>query len=79
LLLLQPAQAVWEAVNLLKGSSSHDVNQHCEGKKTLYWQNGYGVFTFRKCDLPALIKYVNGQKQHHRNGTEEKEFEMPEG
>ena len=78
LLLLQPAQAVWEAVNLLKGSSSHDVNKHFDDKKTLYWQNGYGAFTFRKSDLPALIKYVNEQKHHHHNGTVEKEFEMPE-
>jgi putative transposase len=78
LLLLQPAQAVWETVNLLKGSSSHDVNKHFDGKKKLYWQNGYGVFTFRKQDLPALTKYVNEQKQHHHNGTTQKDFEIPE-
>lgn len=79
LLLLQPAHAVWEAVNSLKGSSSHDVNKHFEGKKTLYWQNGYGVFTFSKQDLPAITKYVNDQKGHHHKGTANKEFEIPEG
>lgn len=57
------------AMQQLKGSSSHFAN-HLEWRdRTLQWQEGYGVLTFTKRDLPRIVAYIDGQKTHHAQGT----------
>lgn len=57
------------AMQQLKGSSSHFVNHLEQLDQTFQWQEGYGVLTFAKQDLPRIVAYINRQKEHHANGS----------
>ena len=58
--------AAW--IGELKGATSHHVNHGNAGRGTLAWQTGYGVVSFGKGDLPWVVDYVNGQREHHNAG-----------
>lgn len=79
LMSLRPTQLISDVAHSLKGSSSHDVNKHFQGRKQLYWQNGYGVLTVSKQTVPKIKNYISGQKEHHKKGELLKEFEECEG
>ena len=38
------------------------------------WQDGYGAFTVSKGDIPRVIKYIQNQREHHRNKTFQEEY-----
>lgn len=38
------------------------------------WQNGYGAFTVGESQIPAVRRYIQNQKQHHKQATFENEF-----
>jgi putative transposase len=63
-----PNISVAHAVKRLKGASSHEFDE-------LVWQRGYGAMTVSERNLHAAIKYVNNQKEHHRQQTAVPKFE----
>jgi REP element-mobilizing transposase RayT len=65
---IAPTVLISDFVGKIKGASSFDINQKYGGK-SLKWQRGYGVVSFAKRNLDAVLKYVANQKQHHRAGT----------
>ena len=56
--------AVSEFVKLIKGSSSHYMSHHKQ-VTAMRWQRGYSYLTFSKHDLPAVVQYVECQKERH--------------
>jgi REP element-mobilizing transposase RayT len=40
-----------------------------QGVITFAWQRGYGLFSVGPADLGALIRYIDGQRQHHAKRT----------
>jgi REP element-mobilizing transposase RayT len=62
-----PSIALSDFVARLKGSSSHRLNEILED--AFAWQVGYGVVSFGEKQLPWVVGYVNGQKQHHAELT----------
>ena len=66
---IPPKFAVADFVKLLKGGSSHDLNHAGGFEGGFAWQRGYGVFTLGETQRPMAEAYVNGQKQHHQQGT----------
>jgi REP element-mobilizing transposase RayT len=72
LLSLPATIALAKAVQLLKGASSHWMNQkHGEG---FAWQEGYGAFTVGISKKDDTIAYIRSQAEHHRKRTFEEEF-----
>jgi putative transposase len=66
---LAPTILVSDLVGKLKGSSSHEVNQHLgQGRKLLEWQAGYGVVSFGTKDLEWVNSYIRHQREHHARG-----------
>ena len=65
---LTPTIVVADVAKNLKGASSHFINQECDSKETLYWQDGYGVITIREAEIPKVARYIERQKEHHRIG-----------
>jgi REP element-mobilizing transposase RayT len=61
-----PAMALSDFVKGLKGSSSRFV--HTEFRIPFAWQVGYGIFSVSQRNLGRAIRYVRGQKEHHRSG-----------
>ncbi len=68
LLSLTPTTVVADVVKNLKGASSHYINHESGLDEKLYWQDGYGVLTMRKVEIPKVTQYIANQKQHHRTG-----------
>ena len=62
LLYIPPSLTVARAVRELKGLSYHDLRRHCPD---FGWQNGYGVTTLRRSDLPVVQAYIANQAKHH--------------
>jgi putative transposase len=60
------------AVQLLKGASSHWMN---ETQKTRFaWQEGYGAFTIGISQKPGTIAYIQSQREHHKKRDFREEF-----
>ena len=73
LLSLPPALAVAEAVRVLKSNSS--LWAHETRRRTAFtWQTGYGAFSVSQSNVPAVVKYIRNQDQHHRKVSFQEEF-----
>ena len=67
---VEPTVNISDLVGALKGYSAHEVNRRMELKqKVLQWQTGYGVVSFGTRDLPWVVAYIRGQKEHHARGA----------
>jgi hypothetical protein len=62
--------ALAKAVLTIKANSSKWAHQ--AGHK-LAWQEGYGAFSV-SASVPAVIRYIRGQEEHHRKMNFEEEF-----
>lgn len=65
---VEPTVCPSEFIGKVKGASSHEMNP-LAGERFLQWQRGYGVVSFARRNLPAVIRYVDRQREHHGEGT----------
>ena len=72
LLSLARVRAVAEVVEEVKKSSSKWMKQ--QRVDSFFWQAGYGAFSIGESQLPALIKYIAEQEEHHRHLSFQEEF-----
>ena len=72
LLSLPATMPLAKAMQLMKGASSHWMNEtHGEG---FAWQEGYGAFTVGISQKEVTIRYIQAQAEHHRKRSFEEEF-----
>ncbi len=71
---LRPAQSLSELLQDIKGGSSKWINNKKLVKGRFSWQEGYGAFSYKRSDLPAVINYINNQDSHHRKTTFREEY-----
>jgi putative transposase len=71
-LSLARTQSVADVVEEVKKSSSKWVKP--QGVDSFFWQAGYGAFSIGESQLPALIKYIARQEEHHRHLSFQEEF-----
>jgi len=72
LLSLPATMPLAKAMQLMKGASSHWMNEtHGEG---FAWQEGYGAFTVGISPKEVTIGYIQAQAEHHRKRSFEEEF-----
>jgi REP element-mobilizing transposase RayT len=72
LLSLPATMPLAKAVQLVKGASSHWMNE--KFKTEFSWQEGYGAFTLGISQKKDTIAYIQGQAEHHRKRNFEEEF-----
>lgn len=75
---IPPTLQISDWVGQLKGASSHFINKEIANRKVLEWQNGYGAVSFGTKDLPWVIKYIEKQKEHHRQNKTFSRLEITE-
>lgn len=68
--------SIEQAIQLLKGSSSHWINQHRLIKGRFAWGRGYGAFSVSHSDVGRVAKYIANQEGHHRKRTFEDEYQL---
>jgi putative transposase len=59
---------------LIKGGSSAWIHETFLSMGGFGWQDGYGAFTVSKSNVPAVIEYIQGQREHHRLKGFQEEF-----
>jgi len=72
LLSLAATITLAKAVQLLKGASSHWMNESCHNR--FAWQEGYGAFTIGISQKADTISYIQSQAEHHRKRDFQQEF-----
>jgi putative transposase len=53
-------------VEEIKKPSSSWMKQQEGGIALFSWQAGYGIFSLGQSQLPALLRYIDNQEEHHR-------------
>ncbi len=64
-----------KVINLLKGASSHWINEQQIMPFKLEWGRGYGAFSVSPSALAKVIKYIAEQEEHHRTKSFLEEYE----
>lgn len=65
-----------QTIQLLKGSSSHWINQNRLVRGRFAWGRGYGAFSVSHSDVDRVSKYIANQREHHRKRTFEDEYRL---
>ncbi|MEN6624904.1 MAG: IS200/IS605 family transposase [Candidatus Sumerlaeia bacterium] len=71
---IEPMIVIDQMIGKIKGACARAINKEF-GMKMLRWQRGYGVVSFATANLPAILKYIELQEQHHANGTTREKLE----
>ncbi|MCO5052591.1 MAG: transposase [Verrucomicrobiae bacterium] len=66
---LPVGKAIDEVVQLLKGESSHWVNESNLIAGKFGWQRGYGAFSVSHSGVNEVCAYIARQEEHHRKKT----------
>ncbi len=73
LLLLPAMLPLAKAVQTLKSCSAKWIND-LSAMRDFSWQEGYGAFSVSSSQTEAVIRYIEGQKEHHLRRTFDEEF-----
>lgn len=63
-----------EVMQLLKGSSSHWINESRLVPAKFAWGRGYGAFSVSQSGVDEVTKYIANQEEHHRTRTFAEEY-----
>ena len=74
LLSLPATLSVAKAIQLIKGGSSKWIHDQLPKYRKFAWQDGYGAFSVSASQMKSVIRYIDGQREHHRKRTFEEEF-----
>jgi putative transposase len=74
LLMAPPAMPLSKMVQFLKGGSSKWIHETFPEMRRFAWQDGYGAFTVSKSQIPDIVRYIQGQEDHHRAKTFQEEY-----
>jgi REP element-mobilizing transposase RayT len=73
---LPTALCIEEVVHLLKGSSSHWINESNLVPGKFGWARGYGAFSVSQSALPEVAHYIANQEEHHRKKSFSEELQL---
>jgi hypothetical protein len=63
---MRPTQSLSELMQAVKGDSSKWINEKRLSRGRFSWQEGYGAFSYSKSHVPAVIRYIRNQEEHHK-------------
>ena len=67
-------QTIEQVVKLLKGASSHWINERELLTGRFAWGRGYGAFSVSQSGVNEVCAYIAGQAEHHRAKTFNEEY-----
>ncbi len=63
---LRPHQSLSSIVQNVKSETSKWINNNKFCSSPFAWQEGYGAFSYSKSHVDNVIRYIQNQKQHHK-------------
>lgn len=73
---LPTSMSMEEMMQLLKGASSHWINENRLIPGKFGWGRGYGAFSVSHSDVARVAKYIAEQEEHHRKRSFADEFKL---
>jgi REP-associated tyrosine transposase len=67
--------SIEQVFKLLKGASSHWINQSGLLRGKFFWGRGYGVFSVSQSNVAQVSRYISMQEEHHRRKSFWEEYE----
>jgi len=67
-------KSIEQVIQLLKGSSSHWINEQNLIQGKVAWGRGYGAFSVSHSDVDRVARYIANQEEHHRKWTFAEEY-----
>jgi REP element-mobilizing transposase RayT len=74
LVSMHPNQSPSDLMYNIKRSTSLWINEQRLVKGKFSWQEGFGGFSYGKSQIPAIVKYIKNQQQHHEKKTFYEEY-----
>lgn len=74
LISLGSDQTIENVIRLIKGESSHWINQNRLTKTKFAWQKEYFAVSVNPNGLGSVRNYIKNQENHHRNTNFKEEF-----
>ena len=74
LVMARPLVAPCDIPMWLKGESSKWIHREMPRLGKFGWQDGYGIFSVSKSNVPAVIEYIKNHREHHKNQSFEEEY-----
>jgi putative transposase len=71
---LQPSMRISDLVRDIKTNSTNFINDSHYLNFKFSWQSGYGVFSYSKSHVDAVVKYILNQEVHHRKNKFKDEY-----
>jgi REP element-mobilizing transposase RayT len=71
---LHPTINLADLVKDIKTASSLWIKDASAFPMFSHWQDGYAAFTHSQGEIGGLIKYINGQEEHHRRTSFAEEY-----
>ena len=72
---LPTSMTIEQVVKLLKGASSHWINEQDLLAGKFAWGRGYGAFSVSQSGVDEVCAYIAGQAEHHRIKSFAEEYE----
>jgi REP element-mobilizing transposase RayT len=72
--IFPPKMAVSDQIRDIKSLSSGWIHDAFDNQKQFAWQEGYSAFSVSKSVAPRVVKYIENQREHHKNLTFEDEL-----
>jgi REP element-mobilizing transposase RayT len=63
---LSPKQSISDMLRLVKGDSSEWINSERLVLGKFQWQEGFGAFSHSRSQIDSVVKYIQGQVEHHK-------------
>lgn len=75
LISLAPDQATAKVAQLIKGESSHWINERSLSPSKFEWQDEYFAVSVSESMLGKVRQYIHTQEEHHRRKSFAEEYE----
>ena len=76
LISLGKEQSISKVVQLIKGESSHWINENKLTKSKLIWQDDYWAVGVSESHLITVRQYIQNQENHHKKVSFNEEIEL---
>ena len=73
-IMATPKFAPSQIAQWLKGDSSKWIHETFPELGDFAWQDGFGVFSVSKSNVPDVVEYIKNQRAHHAKRTFEDEY-----
>ena len=74
MIMAKPKIAPSQIAQWLKGESSKWIHDTFPELPDYAWQDGFGVFSVSKSNVPDVVEYIKTQREHHAKQTFEDEY-----